>query len=122
MAMAPTIGRWVRREDGAPKVTGRTVYTGDLKLPGLLHARLVLSPYPHARIVSIDAEAARALPGVVGVYTADDLPLTEPKGLTRSRQPLARERVLLRRASRRGRGSRERRGCRRRRGACAGGV
>ena len=38
------IGRWVRREDGAPKVTGRTVYTGDLKLPGLLHARPVLSP------------------------------------------------------------------------------
>ena len=33
MTMAPTIGRWVRREDGAPKVTGRTVYTGDVKLP-----------------------------------------------------------------------------------------
>jgi CO/xanthine dehydrogenase Mo-binding subunit len=76
-------------------VTGRTVYTGDLKLAGLLHARLVLSPYPHARITRVDAEAARAVPGVVGVYTADDLPLARPEGLTRSREPLARERALF---------------------------
>ena len=80
MATAPAIGQWVRREDGAPKVTGRAVYTGDLRLPGMLHARLVLSPYPHARITRIDAEAARAVPGVVAVYTADDLPLQPPIG------------------------------------------
>jgi len=61
----------------------------------MLHARLVLSHYPHARIVSIDAEAARALPGVVGVYTAHDLPLIPPHGLSRGRDPLARERVLF---------------------------
>ncbi len=95
MATAPAIGRWVRREDGAPKVTGRTVYTGDLKLPGMLHARLVLSPYPHARIVSIDTEAARALPGVIGVYTADDLPIGRPKRPNRSQEPLARGEVIF---------------------------
>ncbi|HZS86004.1 MAG TPA: xanthine dehydrogenase family protein molybdopterin-binding subunit [Chloroflexota bacterium] len=93
MATAPMIGRWIRREDGAPKVMGSTVYTGDLTFPGMLHARLVLSPHPHARITSIDTEAARALPGVAAVYTAADLPLTRPDQPSRSRQPLATDRV-----------------------------
>ncbi len=89
------IGRRVRREDGEPKVTGRTKYTGDLQLAGLLHARLVLSPYPHARITRIDTEAARALPGVVGVYTAADLPLKHAGELSRSHAPLARDETLF---------------------------
>jgi len=97
-ATAPTtadavIGRRVRREDGEPKVTGRTKYTGDLQLPGLLHARLALSPYPHARVTRVDAEAARALPGVAGVYTAADLPLLPTDDLSRSRVPLASDEV-----------------------------
>ena len=97
-ATAPTttdtiIGRRVRREDGEPKVTGRTRYTGDLQLPGLLHARLALSPYPHARVTRVDAEAARALPGVIGVYTAADLPLLPTDDLSRSRTPLAPDEV-----------------------------
>ena len=96
------IGRWVRREDGAPKVTGRTVYTGDLKLPGMLHARPVLSPYAHARITRIDTEAARAVPGVVGVYTAGDLPLVPPGPHAFARAAGARPR-LLRWAAGRGR-------------------
>src|SRR5579875_4083456 len=96
-ATAPSsaIGRYVRREDGEPKVTGRTKYTGDLQLPGLLHARLVLSPYPHARVTRIDTEAARALPGVVGVYTAADLPLVPTDDLSRSRVPLVRDEALF---------------------------
>ena len=57
------------------------------------YARLVLSPHPHARITSIDTEAARALPGVTAVYTAADLPLTKPEQPSRSRQPLAMDRV-----------------------------
>jgi len=89
------IGRRVRREDGEPKVTGRTKYAGDLQLPGLLHARLVLSPYPHARITRIDTEAARALPGVVGVYTAADLPLQHGHERSRSHAPLARVETLF---------------------------
>lgn len=95
MATETVIGRRVRREDGAPKVAGRAVFTGDVRLPGLLHAQLVLSPYAHARIVGIDADEARRLPGVVGVYTAADLPLVEPQGLTRSRDPLARDRTYF---------------------------
>lgn len=95
MVTETPIGRWVRREDGEPKVTGHATYTGDIRLPGMLHARLVLSPYAHARIERIDIEEARRLPGVVGVFTADDLCLVEPEGLTRSRDPLARERVFF---------------------------
>lgn len=95
MVGTAAVGQWVRREDGGPKVTGRAVYTGDLKLAGMLHARLVLSPYAHATITGMDLEAARAVAGVVAVYTADDLPLRTPVGLTRSRTPLARGHVLF---------------------------
>ncbi len=89
----PTIGRWVRREDGAPKVTGRAVFAGDLALPGMLHARLVLSPHAHARILDIDLTAARQVPGVAGVYTAADLPLKDSDGYSRPADPLARDEV-----------------------------
>jgi CO/xanthine dehydrogenase Mo-binding subunit len=95
MATDTVIGRWVRREDGERKITGRAVYTGDLKLPGMLHARLVLSPYAHARIVRVDTDAAGKVPGVIGIYTADDLPLAVPEDLTRSRDPLARGRTYF---------------------------
>src|SRR4051794_40500829 len=95
MATETVIGRWVPREDGERKVTGSARYAGDLQLPGMLYARLVVSPYAHARVVRIDAEAARQLPGVVGVYTAADLPLIEPEDLTRSRDPLARDRTYF---------------------------
>jgi CO/xanthine dehydrogenase Mo-binding subunit len=95
MSTETMIGRWVRREDGESKITGRATYAGDLGIPGLAHTRLVLSPYPHARIVRIDADEARRLPGVLGVFTAEDLPLVEPEGLTRSRDPLARDRTFF---------------------------
>jgi len=90
-----TIGTWVRREDGERKITGQARYAGDLRFPGILHTRLVLSPYPHARILRVDVEEARQAPGVVDVVTAADLPLAEPEGLTRSGDPLARERVYF---------------------------
>src|SRR5947209_3873282 len=95
MATESVIGRRVRRDDGEQKVTGHAVYTGDLRIDGLLHARLVLCPYAHARIVSIDTEEARSAPGVVGVYIADDLPLVRPDDLTRNRDPLARDRAYF---------------------------
>ena len=59
-----SVGKAIRRQDGADKVMGRTRYAGDLPLIGLLHARLVHSPYAHARIVNIDTSAALAVPGV----------------------------------------------------------
>src|SRR5919197_2395609 len=61
------------RLDGPLKVTGQARYTADVQLPGLLRARFLLSPHPHARIVSIDTVAARAVPGVHAVLTGADI-------------------------------------------------
>lgn len=69
----PPIGQSVPRRDGGAKVTGAAKYTGDLALPGMCHARVVRSPYAHARIRSIDVSQARRVPGVVAVVTAADL-------------------------------------------------
>jgi len=56
------------------KVMGRAQYAGDIKLAGMLHAKVLRSPHPHARIVRIDTAAARALPGVRLVVTGHDVP------------------------------------------------
>jgi len=64
-------------------------------VPGMLHARLVTSPHAHARIVSIDTSAARAVPGVVGVFGGRDLPLTRPHPSSRNKAPLALEEVFF---------------------------
>jgi len=66
------IGKPQRRLDAFDKVTGRMKYTSDYSLPGMLHLKALRSPYPHARIVSIDAQRARALPGVRLVLTQKD--------------------------------------------------
>jgi xanthine dehydrogenase YagR molybdenum-binding subunit len=58
------IGTHVKRLDGPDKVTGRAKYTFDINRPGMLHAKLVRSPHPHARIVSVDMSAAQKAPGV----------------------------------------------------------
>jgi CO/xanthine dehydrogenase Mo-binding subunit len=68
------ISESVARRDGVAKVTGQAVYTVDIGLPGLAHARVLRSPYAHARIRSIDAAAARRHPGVIAVVSAEDLP------------------------------------------------
>ena len=67
------IGVAVPRRDGIAKVTGAARFTVDVDLPGLAHARILRSPYPHARILSVDARAARAHPGVIAVVSAEDL-------------------------------------------------
>jgi CO/xanthine dehydrogenase Mo-binding subunit len=59
--------------DAVERVTGRVSYTIDLRVPGMLHGRLLRSTMPHARIVSIDVSRARALPGVEAVLTGADL-------------------------------------------------
>lgn len=79
--------------DGGAKVTGHLKYTADLKLPSMLHARFVMSAYAHAKIKSIDKNAALAVPGVVAVVTAADLPPLTPS--SRARLMLARERVIF---------------------------
>ncbi len=65
------VGQPLARSDGPDKVTGRGLYSLDIAPPGLLWAKVLRSPYPHAKIVSIDASAARALPGVHAVLLPD---------------------------------------------------
>lgn len=82
------------RADGRDKVRGATRYAADVPLAGALHARIVPALYAHARIRSIDATDALAVPGVVAVLTADDLPI-EGRGPERHLEPLAREEVVF---------------------------
>lgn len=72
------VGQSVPRVDGVEKVTGKAKFTGDLKIPGMLHGKVLRSPYPHARIVSIDASKAEALPGVAAVLTPADISDIDP--------------------------------------------
>ena len=67
------LGHASPRVDGFTKVTGRADYTSDKSLPGILWAKCLRSPYPHARIVRIDVTKAMALPGVHAVLTGKDV-------------------------------------------------
>ena len=68
------IGKDYSTPDLVAKVTGRAKYAEDYRVDGMLFARLLLSPFPHARVKSIDTSAALAMPGVKAILTADDLP------------------------------------------------
>src|SRR6266702_4549787 len=89
-----TVGKRTRRQDGVDKVTGSTRYAGDISMPGLLHARLVLSPFAHARIVKIDTAPALEVPGVKAVYTSETLGMANRDSTSRSQAPLARDEAL----------------------------
>lgn len=88
------VGKPRKLIDGLEKVTGHLRFTADLSLPNMLYARLVLSPYAHARIVSIDKTAAESLPGVVAVLTAEDLPTRQRLISSRNSAVLAKGKVL----------------------------
>ena len=64
--------RGVRRLDGYEKASGRAVYTIDLQLPGMLYAKFLTSPYPHAKIKTMDTSKAEAFPGVRAILRYDD--------------------------------------------------
>lgn len=68
------IGKNYTTPDLIAKVTGKAKYAEDYRAEGMLFAKLLLSPYPHARVRSIDAKDALAMPGVKAILTADDLP------------------------------------------------
>lgn len=74
MADYKYIGHNYTTPDLVAKVTGRAKYAEDFKADGMLFAKLLLSPMPHARVLRIDASAALAMPGVKAIVTADDLP------------------------------------------------
>ncbi|MBI4306687.1 MAG: xanthine dehydrogenase family protein molybdopterin-binding subunit [Chloroflexi bacterium] len=73
------IGTRPIRHDGYEKVTGRAVYGGDIRLPGMIWGEVLRSPYAHARIKSIDTTEAQKLPGVLATITHADLPAAEAK-------------------------------------------
>jgi len=66
------VGHRTPKIDAVDRVTGRAKYTGDIQLPGMLYARVLRSPHPHARIVRIDTLKARALPGVKAIVTHEN--------------------------------------------------
>src|SRR2546425_7286052 len=82
------IGESVRRIDGIPKVKGEFEYASDLRRDGMLWGATLRSPYPHARIVSLDVSAAAAEPGVCAVLTAADVPGKKTFGLDVQDQPV----------------------------------
>ena len=82
------------RIDADDKLRGATRYLGDLKPHGLLHGRLVLAMDAHATINRVIKDAALAIPGVVAVLTAEDLP-TAMEGPMRQFEPLARGEIVF---------------------------
>lgn len=86
------IGKRIPKLDAAEKVTGETRYIQDLELPGMLHAKILRTDRVHARIVNIDTSAARAMPGVFAVITAEDTPGV-PLGHGKDNLPLKRDKV-----------------------------
>ncbi|NLC37823.1 MAG: molybdopterin-dependent oxidoreductase [Clostridia bacterium] len=83
-----TVGKPVIRKDATAKVLGEAVYTGDIKLPGLLHGKALRSSYPHALIKNINTEKAKAVSGVHAVLTAKDIPGINAFGLAIADQPV----------------------------------
>ena len=74
MAEKKLVGQNYTTPELRAKVTGRSKYAEDFRAEGMLFTKLLLSPFPHARVKSIDASAALALPGVRAILTADDVP------------------------------------------------
>src|ERR1700750_2792605 len=73
MADTKYVGQTYTTPDLIAKVTGRAKYAEDYRADGMLFAKLLLSPMPHARVLRIDTSAATAMPGVKAILTADDL-------------------------------------------------
>src|SRR5437667_2870832 len=88
------VGMSLRRQDGPDKVTGRARYAGDQALPGMLYARLVTSPYAHARLLNVDTSATLSIPGVVAAFTAETLGMAQMNLLSRAQSPLAQDEVV----------------------------
>jgi xanthine dehydrogenase molybdenum-binding subunit len=87
------IGKRIPKLDAPDKASGKTRYIHDLEVPGALHARILRSTQVHAKILSIDTSAAKALPGVHAVITAADVPWQRPIGVAKDHLPLKTDRV-----------------------------
>jgi len=76
------VGNSPIRHDGLDKVTGRAVYGGDVKVPGLIWGDVIRSPHAHARIKSIDTSAAESMDGVFAVLTHADFPVADEREIS----------------------------------------
>jgi CO/xanthine dehydrogenase Mo-binding subunit len=88
------IGAAIARPDAVDKVRGEARYVDDLAFPGMLHAAVVRSPHPHARLVGIDSDEACSLPRVVAVLTAADVPGENVVHVVVDDQPVLAEGVV----------------------------
>lgn len=87
MVARTSLGRSDYRVDAPGKVTGETLYPADLTRENLLYAKVLFSGQPHARMIGMDTSQAEAVPGVIAVFTARDVPVNA-YGLTMSDQPV----------------------------------
>ncbi len=85
--MTDVVGQSVTRVDARAKVTGEAKYAGDFAMEGMLHAKILFAGRPHARVLSVDTSVAEEVPGVVAVFTAQDVPVNE-YGLQTPDQPV----------------------------------
>ncbi len=90
--MFDVVGKSTPKRDGLDKVTGRTRYLHDLELPRLAHGKILRTRLPHARIVRLDTNRARALPGVLAILTAEDVE-QRPFGFAKDQLALKRGKV-----------------------------
>src|SRR5258705_13206420 len=85
------IGASPKRVEDPPLITGKGCYVDDINLTGMLHLAFQRSPYPHAKIISIDTSRAQAMAGVEAVITRNDLSeklnLPPPQGLPKMKNP-----------------------------------
>ena len=82
------IGKNFVPPDIKAKVTGRAKYAEDFRVEGMVFARLLTSPVPHGRVTNIDASEALSMEGVLGVLTADEVPIRpEPQNPTLTNEP-----------------------------------
>ncbi len=82
--------------DGVSLVTGAAKFTDDFTMPGMLYAKILTSPHPHARIISINTEQAKAVPGVHAVLTYNDVkPIRHTKAGQSYPEPSPYDRVIL---------------------------
>lgn len=89
------VGKDIKRTDALKKVTGTLDYVIDQKMQGMLYGKLLRSEHAHAKIVNVDASAAKEIPGVYDVITSTDLPQPVPRfGPIKQDQPLLADRVV----------------------------
>lgn len=88
------VGQKIPKIDAPMKTTGAALYIQDVKLPGMLHGKILYSKYPHAKILKLDTSKAEKLPGVRAVVTAKDMPPNFRIGIMKDNPPLKAGKVL----------------------------